>query len=69
MNGIINVLKPTGMTSHDVVSRIRRIISQKKLDMQALLIQMRQEYCLYAPARVPSSPITSWHLTRNMSSM
>ncbi len=31
MNGIINVLKPTGMTSHDVVSRIRRIISQKKV--------------------------------------
>jgi tRNA pseudouridine55 synthase len=31
MNGLINVLKPTGMTSHDVVSRIRRIISQKKV--------------------------------------
>jgi tRNA pseudouridine55 synthase len=31
MNGIINILKPTGMTSHDVVSRIRRIISQKKV--------------------------------------
>lgn len=31
MNGIINVLKPTGMTSHDVVSRIRRILSEKRV--------------------------------------
>ena len=29
MNGIINVLKPPGMTSHDVVSFIRRT---KKID-------------------------------------
>lgn len=28
--GIINVLKPPGMTSHDVVSRIRRIYNVKK---------------------------------------
>lgn len=31
MNGIVNVLKPTGMTSHDVVSRLRRITSIKKI--------------------------------------
>ena len=29
-DGIVNVLKPPGMTSHDVVSRIRRIYGIKK---------------------------------------
>ena len=29
-NGIINVLKPSGMTSHDVINRIRRIYGVKK---------------------------------------
>lgn len=31
MNGIINVLKPSGMTSHDVVSFIRRNLKIKKV--------------------------------------
>ena len=31
MNGIINVLKPPGMTSHDVVSYIRKILNMKKV--------------------------------------
>lgn len=31
MNGLINVLKPTGMTSHDVVSFIRRLLQTKKV--------------------------------------
>ncbi|SFG49509.1 tRNA pseudouridine synthase B [Desulfotomaculum arcticum] len=30
MNGILNVLKPAGMTSHDVVNFIRRLTGQKK---------------------------------------
>lgn len=30
MNGILNILKPTGMTSHDVVAMIRRRFSIKK---------------------------------------
>jgi len=30
MNGIINILKPAGMTSHDVVSAVRRILNEKK---------------------------------------
>ncbi len=30
MNGILNILKPTGMTSHDVVSSVRRILNMKK---------------------------------------
>jgi len=31
MNGIINVLKPPGMTSHDVVSFIRKVLNTKKI--------------------------------------
>lgn len=31
MNGILNILKPTGMTSHDVVSKIRKITNIKKV--------------------------------------
>ena len=31
MNKIVNILKPTGMTSHDVVSCVRRILNMKKV--------------------------------------
>ena len=31
MNKIINILKPTGMTSHDVVSCVRRTLNMKKV--------------------------------------
>lgn len=31
MDGIINVLKPSGMTSFDVIARLRRIYGQKKI--------------------------------------
>ena len=31
MNKIVNILKPTGMTSHDVVSMVRRILNIKKV--------------------------------------
>jgi tRNA pseudouridine55 synthase len=31
LKGIINILKPSGMTSHDVVSRLRKIFNMKKI--------------------------------------
>ncbi|MGO1713065.1 MAG: tRNA pseudouridine(55) synthase TruB, partial [Senegalia sp. (in: firmicutes)] len=31
MNGIINVLKPSAMTSHDVVSFLRKTLDMKKI--------------------------------------
>lgn len=31
MNGILNILKPTGMTAHDVVSSVRKILNTKKV--------------------------------------
>ena len=30
-DGIINVLKPCGMTSHDVIGFLRRVLSTKKI--------------------------------------
>lgn len=31
MDGIINLLKPTGMTSHDAVAAMRRLVGQKRI--------------------------------------
>lgn len=31
MNGVVNILKPTGMTSHDVVNKVRRKFNIKKI--------------------------------------
>ena len=31
MNKIVNIIKPTGMTSHDVVSSVRKILNTKKV--------------------------------------
>src|SRR5579859_3730152 len=31
MDGILNINKPTGMTSHDVVAKIRKILKQKRV--------------------------------------
>ncbi len=31
MNGIFNINKPTGMTSHDVVAKIRKLLKQKRV--------------------------------------
>ena len=31
IDGIFNIDKPTGMTSHDVVARIRRLAGQKRV--------------------------------------
>lgn len=31
MEGILNILKPPGMTSHDVVSRLRRLTGQRRI--------------------------------------
>ena len=34
MNKIVNIIKPTGMTSHDVVSAVRKILNTKKPDLE-----------------------------------
>src|SRR3984893_12746380 len=31
MDGILNIHKPTGMTSHDVVARVRKLLKQRRV--------------------------------------
>src|SRR5437660_6592407 len=31
MDGILNIHKPTGMTSHDVVAKVRKLLHQKRV--------------------------------------
>ena len=42
MDGVLLVHKPAGMTSHDVVNRIRKIFHTKKVDIVELWIQKLQ---------------------------
>ncbi len=37
MNGVINIDKPSGMTSHDVVKRVKRVIGAKKVGHLGIL--------------------------------
>ena len=47
MNGIINVYKEKGYTSHDVVAVLRKIAGQKKIGHTGTLILMRQGCFLF----------------------
>lgn len=40
ISGIINLKKEAGMTSHDAVFKLRKILHEKKLGTAELLIQM-----------------------------
>src|SRR5690606_40337701 len=44
MNGVINVLKPTGMTSFDVVAYLRRILKIKKVGHTGTLDPRSEEH-------------------------
>ena len=44
MNGIINVKKEKGFTSHDVVAKLRGILHFKKIGIQEHWIRMQQVY-------------------------
>ena len=44
MNGILNVYKEPGFTSHDVVAKLRGICKQKKIGHTGTLDRMRPGY-------------------------
>lgn len=46
MNGVINVLKPPGMTSHDVVSYLRRELGVKRIGHAGTLDPRLPAFCL-----------------------
>lgn len=43
INGVINVYKEPGFTSHDVVAKLRGILKQKKIGHMGTLVLMRWE--------------------------
>lgn len=45
INGILNIYKEKGYTSHDVVAKLRGIVGQKRLVIQERLIRMQKVYC------------------------
>lgn len=45
INGIMNIYKEAGYTSHDVVAKLRGIVKQKKLAIQAHWIRMPWAFC------------------------
>ncbi len=55
MDGIFNVLKPPGMTSHDVVGALRKILNMKKIGHGAPWILWLPGYCRCSPALPPGS--------------
>ena len=67
MNGVINVLKPPKMTSHDVVSTVRKSLNIKKKD-QVILPSFTIISCILpiircgaVPILVDSDPVT-WNM-------
>ena len=46
MDGIINVYKEPGFTSHDVVAKLRGILHMKKIGHTGTLDPDAQEFCL-----------------------
>lgn len=44
IQGIINVLKPSGMSSHDIIGQVRRIYGMKRWVIPVRSIPWRQEY-------------------------
>ena len=47
MNGILNVLKPPGMTSFDVVAYLRGLLKIKKIGHTGTLDPGAVEFCLF----------------------
>lgn len=54
MNGVLNVYKEQGFTSHDVVAKLRGILKTKKSVTQARLTLMRSGCFLCASVRLQS---------------
>ena len=49
MNGVLIIDKPTGLTSHDVVNRVRRILQQPPWATWGRSIPWRQACCRWSP--------------------
>jgi hypothetical protein len=43
--GVLNLLKPEGITSRDLVNRVQRLVKPAKVGTQELSIQWRRAFC------------------------
>ena len=66
INGIINVYKEKGFTSHDVVAKLRGIFKQKKIGHTGTLDPDAEGDCLSALAKRQGSVICLRIRTKNM---
>lgn len=66
INGILNVYKEAGFTSHDVVAKLRGICRQKKIGHTGTWIRKRSGYFLFAWAAARSCVICLLIKARNM---
>ena len=57
MDGIINVYKEKGYTSHDVVAKMRGILRMKKIGHTGTLDRRRRGYCQSVLAKGQSCAI------------
>lgn len=57
MDGIINVYKEKGYTSHDVVAKMRGILRMKKIGHTGTLDPAAEGYCPSAWGKEPDSVI------------
>lgn len=63
MDGVINVDKPSGPTSHDIVDRIRRIVGQKRVGHAGTLDPLASGVlivCLGKATRIVEYLMSSW---------
>lgn len=65
-NGIINIYKERGFTSHDVVAKLRGILKQKKIGHTGTLDPDAEEFFLYVWEKGRSSANCSLIMTRHM---
>ena len=59
MDGVLNVLKPAGMTSFDVIARLRRIYGQKKIGHGGTLDPMAAGVLLHG-AWLATQGVAAW---------
>lgn len=64
MDGFLNILKPPGMSSHDVIGAVRKVLHMKRVGHAGTLDPRRPACCRLPSGRPPDSSNTSSSPTR-----
>lgn len=65
LNGLLLVNKPTGITSHDVVGRVRRALRQREVGHTGTLDPLASGLMVLFSAKPPKF-LTTWHFLTNL---